>query len=88
MGSVTLRDTVEKVGDASISTVEYIFSDIQDFLLWEASKRDAMNQAVKSFVDSQLFGDHLSGETPFENEDVGNVTEIKVAKKKTEPTKH
>lgn len=56
MGTVTLRDTVEKVGDASISTVEYVFSDIQDFLLWEASKRDAMNQAVKSFVDSQLFG--------------------------------
>ena len=56
MGTVTLRDSVEKVGDASISTVEYIFSDIQDFLLWEASKRDAMNQAVKSFVDSQLFG--------------------------------
>jgi hypothetical protein len=88
MGSVTLRDTVEKVGDASISTVEYVFSDIQDFLLWESSKRDAMNQAVKSFVDSQLFGDHLSGESPFENEEAGNVTEIKVAKKKTEPTKH
>ena len=57
MGSVTLKDSVEKVGDASISTVEYVFSDIQDFLLWEASKRDAMNQAVKSFVDSQLFGE-------------------------------
>jgi len=56
MGSVTLKDSVEKVGDASISTVEYVFSDIQDFLLWESSKRDAMNQAVKSFVDSQLFG--------------------------------
>ena len=56
MGTVTLRDSVEKVGDASISTVEYTFSDVQDFLLWESSKRDAMNQAVKSFVDSQLFG--------------------------------
>lgn len=79
MGSVTLRDTVEKVGDASISTVEYIFSDIQDFLLWESSKRDAMNQAVKSFVDSQLFGGFDATE-PVE-EPV--VVDINVKKKET-----
>jgi hypothetical protein len=88
MGSVTLKDSVEKVGDASISTVEYVFSDAADFFQWETSKRDAMNQAVKSFVDSQLFGDHLSGESAFENQEVGTVTEIKVAKKAKEPTKH
>ena len=82
MGSVTLKDSVEKVGDASISTVEYVFSDIQDFLLWESSKRDAMNQAVKSFVDSQLFGGF---EEPVEE---SAVVDINVAKKKTEPTKH
>lgn len=81
MGSVTLKDSVEKVGDASISTVEYIFSDIQDFLLWESSKRDAMNQAVKSFVDSQLFGGF---EEPVEE---SAVVDISVGKK-TEPTKH
>ena len=83
MGSVTLKDSVEKVGDASISTVEYIFSDIQDFLLWESSKRDAMNQAVKSFVDSQLFGGFDTTE-PLEE---SAVVEINVTKK-TEPTKH
>ena len=81
MGSVTLRDCVEKVGDASISTVEYVFSDIQDFLLWESSKRDAMNQAVKSFVDSQLFGGY---EEPV-NEEVDSaasaVVDINVKKK-------
>lgn len=84
MGSVTLRDTVEKVGDASISTVEYVFSDMQDFLLWEASKRDAMNQAVKSFVDSQLFGGFDTTEPVEETA----VVDINVGKKKTEPTKH
>lgn len=84
MGSVTLRDTVEKVGDSSISTVEYVFSDIQDFLLWEASKRDAINQAVKSFVDSQLFGGFDATEPVEESA----VVDINVGKKKTEPTKH
>ena len=76
MGSVTLKDSVEKVGDASISTVEYVFSDIQDFLLWESSKRDAMNQAVKSFVDSQLFGGF---EEPVNEESA--VVDINVKKK-------
>jgi hypothetical protein len=82
MGTVTLRDSVEKVGDASISTVEYVFSDIQDFLLWEASKRDAMNQAVKSFVDSQLFGGY---EEPVEEVDsaASAVVDINVKKKET-----
>ena len=84
MGSVTLRDTVEKVGDASISTVEYEFSDSVDFLAWEASKRDAMNQAVKSFVDSQLFGGFDSTEPVEETA----VVDINGGKKKTEPTKH
>ena len=84
MGTVTLRDTVEKVGDSSISTVEYVFSDIQDFLLWEASKRDAMNQAVKSFVDSQLF----SGFDATEPVEESAVVDINVGKKAKEPTKH
>lgn len=83
MGSVTLRDTVEKVGDSSISTVEYVFSDVQDFLLWEASKRDAMNQAVKSFVDSQLFGGFDSTE-PVEESMVADVQ----VTKKPKQTKH
>lgn len=83
MGTVTLRDTVEKVGDTSISTVEYIFSDIQDFLLWEASKRDAMNQAVKSFVDSQLFGGFDATE-PVEESMVADVQ----VTKKPKQTKH
>jgi hypothetical protein len=82
MGTVTLRDTVEKVGDASISTVEYIFSDAKDFFQWETYKRDAMNEAVKSFVDGQLFGGY--GEEPV-GEDVDAATsavvDINVKKK-------
>lgn len=84
MGTITIRDTVEKVGDASISTVEYVFSDVQDFLLWEASKRDAMNQAVKSFVDSQLFGGFDATEPVKETD----VVDVNVGKKAKEPTKH
>lgn len=82
MGSVTLRDTVEKVGDASISTVEYVFSDIQDFLLWESSKRDAMNQAVKSFVDSQLFGGYEESVEEVDSA-ASAVVDINVKKKET-----
>jgi len=84
MGTVTLRDSVEKVGDTSISTVEYVFSDAADFFQWEICKRDAMNQAVKSFVDSQLFGGFEATEPVEESA----VVDINVAKKKTEPTKH
>ena len=83
MGSVTLRDTVEKVGDASISTVEYVFSDIQDFLLWEKSKRDAMDQAVKSFVDSQLFGGFEEPVIEEVDSTASAVLDINVAKKET-----
>lgn len=71
MGSVTLRDTVE-----------YVFSDIQDFLLWESSKRDAMNEAVKSFVDGRLFGGY--GEEPVGEEvDASAVVDVNVKKKET-----
>lgn len=79
MGTVTLRDTVEKVGDASISTVEYTFSDAKDFFQWEAYKRDAMNEAVKSFVDGQLFGGYDATE-PLEE---SAVVDINVKKKET-----
>lgn len=84
MGTVTLRDTVEKVGDASISTVEYTFSDAKDFFQWETSKRDAMNEAVKSFVDGQLFGGY--GEEPVSEEvdaTASAVVDINVGKKTT-----
>ena len=50
MGSVKIVESVERVGDASISTVEYEFSDSVDFLDWEADKVERLNNALKSFV--------------------------------------
>lgn len=83
MGKITIRET-SSVGE-SFSEVEYIFEDSSDYFAWSEQKTEALNSAIKSYVGSL---DFLGGETPFENEDVGNVTEIKVAKKAKEPTKH
>lgn len=80
MGSIKVNSK-EKVGEVTYET-EYTFSDASDFFAWEDIKVERLTSAVRGF------GDFLSGESPFENEDAGNVTEVKVAKKKTEPTKH
>lgn len=79
MGSIKVNSK-EKVGEVLYET-EYTFSDAQDFFAWEDIKVERLTSAVRGF------GDFLSGESPFENEDAGNVTEIKVAKKAKE-TKH
>lgn len=79
MGSIKVNSK-EKVGEVAYET-EYTFSDASDFFAWEDLKAERLTNAVRGF------GDFLSGETPFENEDSGNVTEIKVAKK-TKETKH
>lgn len=74
MGSIKVNSK-EKVGEATYET-EYTFSDAQDFFAWEDIKVERLTNAVRGF------GDFLSGESPFENEDARNVTEIKVGKKK------
>lgn len=78
MGAIKVNSK-EKLGEVSYET-EYTFTDASDFFAWEDIKVERLTNAVKGF--------NLGGESPFENEDVGNVAEIKVAKKKTEPTKH
>jgi hypothetical protein len=78
MGSVRITETTY-VGDSS-SSVEYEFSDSVDFLAWESDKTERLNNAIKSYVGGLS---SLGGESPFENEDAGNVTEIKVAEKTT-----
>lgn len=75
MGSIKITET-SKTGDIS-STLEYEFSDAQDYFLWSEMKQDALNNALKSFSDSFLDTQDEVGE---------NVTEIKVGKKS--PTKH
>lgn len=80
MASVTIRDTVEKVGECSISTVEYVFEEYSDFIAW----KDLQSKQLKdSLMD--IFGG--LGELPGE-ETQADIVDISVGKKKTEPTKH
>lgn len=77
MGSVTIRDT-QSVGE-TFSEVEYTFSDASDFMAWDELKREAMSNAVKSFVGGLYTGEPL--------EEVSTITDIEV-KKKAKETKH
>lgn len=56
MGSVKIVESVERVGDASVSTVEYEFSDSVDFLAWESDRAERLTNAVKSFT-SAMYAD-------------------------------
>lgn len=46
MGKVTIRDSVEKVGDSTTSTVEYIFESYPDFLDWQDRKNKSLTDAM------------------------------------------
>lgn len=72
MGAVKIKESVERVGDASVSTIEYEFSDSVDFLAWESDRADRTTAAVKSFANV-MYGEP----------DEPMVGEIKVAKKDT-----
>lgn len=72
MGSVIIKESVERVGDASVSTIEYEFSDSVDFLAWESDRAERLTNAVKSFT-SAVYGEP----------DEPMTGEIKVAKKTT-----
>lgn len=56
MGAVSIKESVERVGDASVSTIEYEFSDSVDFLVWESDRAERTNAAVKSFT-STMYGE-------------------------------
>lgn len=77
MGSIRITET-SQVGEA-YNTVEYEFSDIQDYFIWSDMKQEALSKALKSYSES-----FLDTQDEVEN----NVTEIKVGKKAKEPTKH
>lgn len=76
MGSVIIKESVERVGDASISTIEYEFSDSVDFLAWESDRAERTNAAVKSFANA-MYGEP----------DEPMVADV-VVTKKTKETKH
>lgn len=56
MGSVKIVESVERVGDATVSTIEYEFSDSVDFLAWEADRAERMTNAMKSFTGT-MYGE-------------------------------
>lgn len=78
MGSIKITET-SRTGELS-STVEYEFSDFQDYISW----RNLQSKQLKdSLMD--IFGG--IGELPGEDTKA-EIVDISVGKKKTEPTKH
>lgn len=78
MGSIKITET-SRTGELS-STVEYEFSDFQDYISW----RNLQSKQLKdSLMD--IFGG--IGDVPGE-EQQADIVDISVGKKKTEPTKH
>lgn len=73
MGSVIIKESVERVGEASISTVEYEFSDSVDFLAWESDKQERLTNALKGLYSGMDY--------PEEHEPMA--ADVKVTKKTT-----
>lgn len=82
MGSVIIKESIERVGDASVSTIEYEFSDSVDFLAWESDRAERMTNAVKSFANAM----YADTDGMFE-EPTPMVADVVVTKKAKE-TKH
>ena len=82
MGAVKIKESVERVGDASVSTIEYEFSDSVDFLAWESDRADRTTAAVKSFANAM----YADPDGRFE-EPTPMVADVVVTKKAKE-TKH
>lgn len=88
MPSVKFKDT-QIINNSSV-TIEYEFAEYSDFKDWQKSQREAMQESVKSMVDSMMdqgFYD-VQEEGPREeaNASEPSVVDISVGKKK--PTKH
>jgi hypothetical protein len=78
MGTIRITET-SRTGEIS-STVEYEFSDFQDYISW----RNLQSKQLKdSLMD--IFGG--IGELPGE-EQQAEIVDMSVGKKKTEPTRH
>lgn len=78
MGTIRITETSQSQGLSS--TVEYEFSDFQDYISW----RNLQSKQLKdSLMD--IFGGigDVAGE-----EQQADIVDISVGKKKTEPTKH
>lgn len=82
MGKIRITET-SRTGELS-STVEYEFSDFQDYISW----RNLQSKQLKdSLMD--IFGGLGEVEDALQREEQqADIVDISVGKKKTEPTKH
>lgn len=78
MGSIKIT---EKSQDGNLtSTVEYEFSDFQDYISWRNLQSKQLKDSLMDIFGG--LGDVSEGEQQAE------IVDISVGKKKTEPTKH
>lgn len=78
MGTIRITET-SRTGDLS-STVEYEFSDFQDYISWRNLQSKQLKDSLMDIFGG--LGDVAEGEQQAE------IVDISVGKKKTEPTKH
>lgn len=75
MAGIKITDSIERVGEASITKVEYEFSSYEDFASWQADKNKALTDAITSLTGG-YGGDTLDDTEPLN-------AEIEVTKKET-----
>lgn len=78
MGTVRITET-SRTGELS-STVEYEFSDFQDYISWRNLQSKQLKDSLMDIFGG--IGDVAEGEQQ------ADIVDISVGKKKTEPTKH
>lgn len=87
MGSVKVVDKVERVGEHSVSTVEYEFSDYQDFISFEKYKEESIRNSVQGIFAGFNTEDFFA--EPDAKDESGEPTVVDInVKKKDKPTKH
>lgn len=77
MAGIKITDSIERVGEVSITKVEYEFESYEDFASWQADKNKALTDAITSLTGG-YGGDTLDDQPMF--------ADIQVKKK--EPIKH
>lgn len=78
MGTIRITEISQSQGLSS--TVEYEFSDFQDYISWRNLQSKQLKDSLMDIFGS--LGDVVEGEQQAE------IVDISVGKKKTEPTKH
>lgn len=75
MGTIRITDSIERVGEASITKVEYEFESYEDFASWQTDRNKALTDAINSLTGG-YGGDTMDDSELFN-------AEIKVTKKET-----